>query len=316
MSNWVLDDHLNRTHLEYSVTIEALPYITFLGFLFGSTLIASRFSVGQFEPTTYIGLRLSLAGLGHVLFYTFLNRRYKWPTDKKLWQRAGLLGVIGTAVPMTGIVTSLQYLSSGVASILITTGPAITVLMAHFLLEDESLTVRKSIGVTLALGGTSLLALSGESGLADSTGTPIGYLLIITAIVVASYSSIYIRKYMGEYKSFDVSSIRMFTAAATVIPLSILIIGFDLSSVTGQGYFALGYAALIGTFGGMILSVYNIKRFGATASAMTAYVIPIVAGIGGVLFLGEQITAVMLIGMAIIIAGIAILNQKQTSVIA
>ena len=311
MSNWVLDDHLNRAHLEYSVTIEALPYITFLGFLFGSTLIASRFSVGQFEPTTYIGLRLSLAGLGHVLFYTFLNRRYKWPTDKKLWLRAGLLGVIGTAVPMTGIVTSLQYLSSGVASILITTGPAVTVLMAHFLLKDESLTVRKSIGVALALGGTSLLAFSGESGLADSSGTLIGYLLIITAIVIASYASIYIRKYMGEYNSFDVSSIRMFTAAATVIPLSILIIGFDLSSVTSQGYFALGYAALIGTFGGMILSVYNIKRFGATASAMTAYVIPIVAGIGGVMFLGEQITAVMLIGMAIIIAGIAILNQKQ-----
>lgn len=297
------------------MTIEALPYITFLGFLFGSTLIASRFSVGQFEPTTYIGLRLSLAGLGHVLLYTFVNRRYKWPRDKKLWLHAGLLGVLGTAVPMTGIVTSLQYLSSGVASILITTGPAITVLMAHFLLPDESLTLRKSIGVMLALGGTSMLAVSGESGLADASQAPtFGYVLIIGAIVIASFSTIYIRKYMQGYNSFDVSSIRMFTAAATVIPLSLVLIGFDLSAVTNQGYMALVYAAFIGTFGGMILSVYNIKRFGATASAMTAYVIPIVAGIGGVLFLGERITAVMLIGMAIIIAGIAILNQKQATV--
>jgi len=296
------------------VTIEALPYITFLGFLFGSTLIASRFSVGQFEPTTYIGLRLSLAGLGHVLLYTFANRRYKWPKDKKLWLHAGLLGVLGTAVPMTGIVTSLQFLSSGVASILITTGPAITVLMAHFLLPDESLTLRKSIGVMLALSGTVLLAASGESGLADAAHAPtFGYVLIIAAIVIASFSTIYIRKYMQGYNSFDVSSIRMFTAAAAVIPLSIVLIGFDLSAVTDQGYLALGYAAFIGTFGGMILSVYNIKRFGASAAAMTAYVIPIVAGIGGVLFLGEKVTAVMFIGMAIIIAGIAILNQKHVS---
>ena len=36
-----------------------------------------------------------------------------------------LLGIFGTAIPMTGIVLSLQYLSSGLASILITISPAI-----------------------------------------------------------------------------------------------------------------------------------------------------------------------------------------------
>lgn len=296
------------------MTLEALPYISFLGFLFGSTLVASRFSVGQFYPTTYIGLRLSLAGLSHILLYVFVNRRYKWPRDRRLWFRATLLGVLGTAVPMTSIVTSLQYLSSGIASIMITTGPAITVLMAHFWLADESLTRRKGVGVALALAGTVLLAVSGESGLQDvSRANPIGYLLLLLAVVIASFSTIYIRKFMGGYDSFDVASIRVFSASIAVMPLSILFVGFDLQAVTGQGYFALIYAAMVGTFGGLLLAVYNIKRFGATATAMTAYVIPIVAGIGGVLFLGEQITAVMLLGMALIIGGIAIINQRTVA---
>ena len=57
----------------------------------------------------------------------------------------------------------------------------------------------------------------------------------------------------------------MWIAAMIVMPLSLVFIGFDVQQVTGEGYFALGYAALIGTFGAMILAFYNVKHFGATA---------------------------------------------------
>ncbi|VAW31224.1 hypothetical protein MNBD_CHLOROFLEXI01-2656 [hydrothermal vent metagenome] len=293
------------------MTAQALPYVSFLGFLFGSTLIASRFSVGQFQPTTYIGLRLIMASLGHIAFYIFVNRRYKWPTDRRLWLHASVLGVLGTAVPMTAIVTSLQYLSSGLAAILITTSPAITVLLAHFFLPDETLNRRKIVGIIIALGGTVLLALSGESGLADvSQANPLGYLLMILAMTFGSAGAIYIRKYLTDYRAFDVASIRMFVAALIVMPLSALIIGVDLQAVTSVGYMALVYAALMGTFGGLLLAVYNVKQFGATAAAMTGYIVPIFAGLGGVLLLDERITAVMLVGVVLIISGVMIVNRS------
>jgi drug/metabolite transporter (DMT)-like permease len=59
----------------------------------------------------------------------------------------------------------------------------------------------------------------------------------------------------------------------------------------------------------MMLAFYNIQRFGATSSAITAYIIPIVATVGGVLLLDETITTTMLLGMAVIIAGIGLLNR-------
>ncbi len=294
------------------MTTQAIPYILLLGFLFGSTLIASRFSMGQFNPTTYIGLRMVLASLGYITFHVLDNRRRKWPTNPQLWRHAVLLGILGTAVPMTAVVSSLQYQSAGVTAILLTTGPAVTILMAHFFLADEELTWRKGSGVTLALGGALLLATRGESGLADvNQASPTGYGLVFLAILCGGGMDIYARKFMRNLDSFEVATIRMIVAALTVMPLSALFVGIELRSVNSYGYFALAYGALMGNFFGMLVAFYNVKQFGATAAAMTLYVIPIVAGLGGVLVLGEQITPGMLTGVGLIAVGITLINQRR-----
>ena len=291
------------------MNIQALPYIVVLGFLFGSTLIASRFSVGQYEPTTYIGIRMVIASIAHLLVYWFMTGR-RFPRDIELWKRAGLLGIFGTAVPMTCVVASLQYQSSGITSLLLTTTPAITVVLAHFLLPDEFLSVRKIVGVSLALGGAMMLVMSGEDGLSvPNNGVSTGYLLVGIAIACSTLMTIYARKYLKGYDAFDVASIRMMTAGMIVMPFSLLTVGFDMSAVTSEGYFALIYAAFIGTFFAFILSFYNIKRFGATPAIMVSYVTPVVAGVGGVLVLGEEFTGTMLIGMIVIISGIALLQE-------
>jgi drug/metabolite transporter (DMT)-like permease len=134
---------------------------------------------------------------------------------------------------------------------------------------------------------------------------------MLVAMTMGGAAAVYIRKYLNDYNSFDVASIRMFVAAVVVMPLSALTIGFDLHSVTPGGYMALLYAALVGTFAGLLLAVYNVKRFGATASAMTGYIVPIFAGLGGVLLLDERITAVMLVGVVFIVGGIMLINRSD-----
>ena len=293
------------------MSIKALPYVILLGFFFGSSLVVSRFSVGQYAPTTYIGIRMIIASLMSLAVYALVTGR-RVPLDRELWKRAGLLGVFGTAVPMTMVVTSLQYQSSGVASLLLATGPALTIVLAHFILPDELLNRRKIFGVGLALSGALLLALSGEDGLPDvSQADPTGYLLVIVGMIFSSIMIIYARKYLSGYDAFDVGSVRLFSTAIVMMPFSLLTVGFDVSAVDGAGVVALLYAAVVGTFLGFMLSFYNIKRFGATPTVMTTYVIPIVAGIGGVLLLGEEITGTMVIGMIVIVGGIALLQEYR-----
>lgn len=295
--------------------IQAVPYILTLGVLFGSTLVASRFSVGQFDSVTYIGLRLGLAGLLHALTYLLVVQGRRWPKDRQLWRRSAVLGIFGTAIPMNFIVASLNYQSSGVTAILITLNPAITVLLAHFFLDDERLNRRKLVGIALAISGAIFMVAMGETGLPDVTqANPLGYLLVLSAMIAASFATIYARKYLQNYDAFDVGSIRMWTAAAAVIPLSFVLVGFDLSRVDYQGVLALGWASIFGTFLGMLLSFTIIKRFGATSSAMTAYIIPIVSSIGGVLLLDETITLGMVIGIILMLTGIVVLNERAARI--
>jgi drug/metabolite transporter (DMT)-like permease len=212
---------------------------------------------------------------------------------------------------MNCIVASLNYQSSGITSILITLGPAITVVMAHFFLPEESLSKRKIAGVILALSGALFLVLLGETGLPDvSQASPMGYILVFTAMICASISVVYARKFMSALDEIQVASLRLFIAALVALPLSVLFVGFDLSRVNQQGLLALGWAAVTGTFLGMLVSFYIVKRFGATASAMTAYVIPVVASIGGYLVLDETITSGMVGGMVLIVVGITLINQR------
>ncbi len=290
---------------------KSIPYVVLLGSLYGTTLIASRFSVTQYAPTTYLGFRLVIATLAASFVYVFSIQGRKWPRGRELWQHSVLLGIFGSAIPMALIVLSLQYLSSGLAAILMTLAPAFTVIMAHYGLPDEKITSQKSVGLGLALTGAVLLAVLGESGLPNiDQADPRGYILVLSAMLIGSVMIVYTRKYMTSFDPFEVSSIRLFTAAIIVSGISYLIIGVDLSQVTSQGYFALLYAAMAGTFFGMILEFYNIKHFGATTAVMSVYIIPIVASLGGMLLLGEKITPGMIIGMLLIFIGIGTLNQK------
>jgi drug/metabolite transporter (DMT)-like permease len=103
----------------------------------------------------------------------------------------------------------------------------------------------------------------------------------------------------------------MLVTAAIIMLLVILFVGIDLQSVNIQGYLALIYAALVGNFGGMYLVFHNVKRFGVTAASMTDYVTPVVASLGGMLVLHEQVTVGMVVGMGLIVLGISLINLRR-----
>ena len=291
---------------------KALPYVGLLGLLWGTNLVIMRIGVGQFDPMVFVGIRLLMASLAFVAVYTFSGRRII-PTDRKLWFYATILGIFCTAIPMTAIVSSLTFQSSGVTALLITTAPAYISIAAHFFLPDERMTPRKVLGVLLALSGAALIVLRGESGLPDvSQGNPIGYVLVIAAMLFETAGTILIRRHMQDFSSFDVTAVRLTVAGLTVLPVAILLRGIDLSQVTGSGWFSLVYAAFIGAFSAQILAFNITKRFGATAFSLTSYVIPVVAAITGVLWLDETITGWMMAGMVLIGGGILLINGRRS----
>ena len=212
---------------------------------------------------------------------------------------------------MTAMVSSLQYQSTGVTAMLITLTPAMTVLMAHFFLEDEFLSWRKAIGVIVALCGAALLLVRGETGLAELAQADWrGYAWALSGMIAGAASGIYARRYLRHADAWDVTSIRMFSAAATLSTITYFTVGYEMDNVNLMGYGALLYATLTGTFLAMWLSFYIIKRYSATAAAQTSYAVPVISTTLGAFLLNEQVTSGMLVGMAIIVVGIALINWQ------
>lgn len=274
-------------------------------------MVMVRMSVGQFMPITFIALRLLIAGLGSLIVYAFIKDTYPIPINKKVWGHATVLGILGTAIPLASVAISLQYLSSGITSILLTLTPAITVILAHLFTKDEKLSATKSAGILLAFGGTTFLALMNETGLPDQKAVNhLGFFLVLIACISTSSSTVYARRFMQGLGTFNVNSIRIIMAATVMIPISVIFEGFSLENVNHTGLFGLFYSSVIGTFFAYFIGFSNIKHFGATNSAMVSYILPIVAGITGWLFLDEQITLEMLAGGIMIVSGIIIINRR------
>jgi drug/metabolite transporter (DMT)-like permease len=287
----------------------AFPYILILSLFWGTNIVASRFGIGEFDPYLFIALRLAIATLFFVPILWLNGRR--WPTDRTLWRHGFISGILGVAIPMTSFILSLQYQSSGVASIFVTASPAIIVIMAHFFLPDEKMTRNKAFGLILALFGALFLVLRGESGLADvGRASPLGFILVMIGLVAEGINTMYVRRHMMAVDPMTVTGIRLFVGAVIVLVIVLLVGDFSLTAVTPAGYFSLGYAALIGALAGQFTAFYIQRRFGATAFALTSYLIPIVATTFGVLLLDEIVTWAMFVGIALIGSGIYLISKR------
>jgi len=288
---------------------KAFPYIGLLSLFWGTNIVASRFGIDEFDPYLFIALRLSIATFFFVLIFFFQRRT--WPTDLNLWRHAAFSGVIGVSIPMTLFILSLQYQSSGVTSIFVTTSPALMVVAAHLFLPDEKMTRNKVLGVVLALSGSLFLVLRGESGLADvSRASSLGFTLIFIGLCTDVANAIFVRRRMRHMDPMAVTGIRLSVGALITIIVALLVSNFSWASITPAGYFSLAYAALIGALGGQFLAFYITRRFGATAFSLTSYLVPIIATSFGVLVLGEIVTWGMLIGVLLIGGGIYLINRR------
>lgn len=288
--------------------IQALPYVFLLSFFWGTNLVASRFGIGEFEPFQFITFRLLIALAFFIPFVVVSQGRIS--TDRLLWRNAAISGIFGVAIPIPTFIWSLQFQSSGVASLYVTMLPVMIVIAAHFFLPDEKMNWLKGLGVSVALGGALFLAISGESGLAEiERANPLGAILILFGLLSETFNTTFVRRNMVGTDPNQVTVIRLLTAAVVVGIVTLLFGEVRVSNITAAGYFSLAYASIIGALGGQFLAFYIQRRFGATAFSLQSFLVPVVAIISGAIVLGELITFTMLIGMAMIASGLYLINQ-------
>src|SRR5215510_6518701 len=101
-----------------------------------------------------------------------LYQKVQWPRDLRTWLIFAVLAPTSLAIPIYFISWGEQTIDSAVASILNATVPLFTIVIAHFLLQDDKMTLQKVLGLLIGFAGTIILL--SEDLLASAQSSVIG----------------------------------------------------------------------------------------------------------------------------------------------
>jgi drug/metabolite transporter (DMT)-like permease len=219
------------------------------------------------------------------------------------------MGLLNSVIPYTVITWGETRVSSGLAAILVGAMPIFTVLLAHWLTQDEKLTPPKIAGILLGFCGVVVLFL--PDVLAGATFNLVGGLAIVVAAISYAFATIQARKHLKGFPHTTVALGQMATASLILIPASVLLdqpwtLHPSLGSLA-----SLLTLATIGTALAYLMYYWLIEHVGATRTSLVTYISPVIAVFLGVIFLGEVMDWTTFVGLVLIIAGVGLVTRKR-----
>jgi len=288
----------------------ALLIYLFLCAVWGSTWLVIKVGLQNLPPLRFAGYRMALACL---LLAPFAFRRGgRLPTRREAAFMA-LNGFLQIGVSYAFVFTATQWIASGLAALLFATFPIWVGLFAHFLLPEEPLTARTLLAAGLGVAGVAVIegsalthALGGEAGPLLAGGA-----LILASAVVSGYSNVLVKKHLG-----GVAPARnvwgQTLVGATFLLLCAGLFERDLpANWTPGAVAALLYLALFGTALTFVGLFWLIPRVPVSVVGTIPLVATLIAVLLGAWILNEKLSARILLGGALILAGVLLAAARR-----
>ncbi|CAN5757437.1 DMT family transporter [soil metagenome] len=278
-----------------------------LGFFWGSSYLFIKIGVeAGLEPFTLVTFRLFVGFL--LLAAVVAYARESLPRSVRTYGHLVGLGLFAVALPFFLITWAEQSVDSALAATLTAPVPLFVIPIAALMLHDERMTINKVIGVSVGMIGVAILVGFdvGELGRTDLTPQ----LALIVAALSYALSGVYARRFVHGLRPmipalFQVFFAMLMSAAAAV--------AFEdpIGAATGlpvEGIVAVVWLGLLGSGMAYLLFYRLLGRWGATRISLVAYTLPVWGIALGWLVLGEQIHEGLILGTALVIGGIALVN--------
>jgi drug/metabolite transporter (DMT)-like permease len=277
-----------------------------LAFAWGSSYLFIKIGVETLTPFTLVAGRLAIGAA--VLAIVLRLSRERLPGERRIYLHLLVIALLGIVIPFSLITWGEQTIDSGLAAILNGTVPLFAIVLAAMVLVDEPITLNRLGGLLIGFAGVVLITSpSFDQGLGGSLQ---GELALIAASVSYAAAGVYTRRTMRGVPPvtsafLEVSFaflITLLLAAAIEDPLATQV---ELSTVV-----SVAWLGLIGSGLAFIAFFFLIGRWGATRTALVAYLLPVVGVVLGVLVRNEIVTWPVLAGMVLIIGGVALANTR------
>ena len=264
-------------------------------------------SMGLF---TSVFLRFGLAALLLLAILLVKEGRFPRLTPRESVLVVGL-GLLGITVYNVLFTWGLALVEASRAALIVPTNPAFTALFAALLLR-ERIGRTRAIGVALCVGGALWVLCRGDPRAFASLDFGLGELILVLCIFMWSAYTLIGRIALSTLSPLALTALVM---AAGSLPLAIpaAMEEASLARVTWQGWTAFAYLVVFGTVIAFLWFYEGIKALGAARAAQFINLVPPLAVAESIVLLGEPFSPALLVGTALVVAGLYFINRPKTS---
>jgi drug/metabolite transporter (DMT)-like permease len=276
-----------------------------LGAIWGSSYLFIKITVAEVPVMTLVAGRLLLAAI--ILWILLWALRKPIPRSRSAWGAYAVMGFFSGTLPYALISWGELYIPSSLAALLQATMPIFTVILAHFLANDEPMSRIRALGVAIGFLGVGILILPDlRQGL---HGNFLGQLAIVASSVSYAGATIFARKRMRGQLPLASTMGQLTMGALFTLPLSLVVDRpFNLSPSLPAIASWLGLIVL-GTVVAYVVYYLLIESTSATFVSTVTYIIPIVGLFLGALVLKEPLTTTLLGSSALILLGVLLVRR-------
>ncbi len=283
--------------------------------MWGSAFLFNTIALQSFPPAQLVTARLVIGAV--VLIVAALWYKVNWKAlNLRLVLWFIVMAIVGNALPFYLIAWGQQTISSSLAGILMAVMPLATLLMAHFLLPEEKLSKRRTIG--FSLGFIGIIVLMGPSAILEigSSGkTLMAQFAVLGGALCYALGTI-IARLRPESSDLLTSTMVLIFASLITLPFSFISPdagenSFIFAEITPAAAGAALFLGLIATGLATVLYFKLLRSAGATFLSMINYLIPVWALLAGVLLLQESVSSQAIVALSIILLGIAVSQVRR-----
>ncbi|MEO1053410.1 MAG: DMT family transporter [Bacteroidota bacterium] len=223
--------------------------------------------------------------------------------QKKDRMRFILASLSGVVIYNIALNYGQQSVSVGSASFLINTVPMLTTLLS-FLILKEPIRIQTAVGIFVSTVGIALITLSESVDFKLNTGI----LLVLGAALSQAVFFIVQKPLLTRYSPFTVISYSVWLGTLFLLPFSGDIM--QIQSASAPTIVSLFYLGIIAGAVGYLVWAFVLSKMTASKAASFLYFVPVVSIILSFFLVGETPSALLIIGGAIAILGVYIINRK------
>ncbi|HEY7463198.1 MAG TPA: DMT family transporter [Candidatus Limnocylindria bacterium] len=279
-----------------------------LGFLWGSSYLFIKIGVDAgLQPFTLVATRLLI---GFVLLAVVVAvAREALPRSPRMYGHLLVMAVLSVGLPFSLITFAEQSVDSTLAAILNGSVPLFTILIAAVALVEETITAPRIAGLAVGFIGVAIL-VGFDPGVLAGTDVLAAVALIGSSISYAA-GAVYARRNVHGLRPMIPA---VFQVGFAMLMTGILAIAFEWPLSVPPRFdaiFAVVWLGLLGSGTAYLVFFRLLREWGATRTSLVAYLLPVFGIVLGAAVLHEPVDARIILGTALVIAGIALVNARQ-----